>query len=205
MSLSESADFFYQQILVVAQEILMAITSPQKWIHPTGCRALLYSGPSLTTKKHNTKHILHPPWHWLSPLITTHFIPFLNILIKKSNRQKIQEHAPSEWDIGHFYFLGAASQKKTPQNQGHITSTMASAIASYDQPFYSNFDYFINKSNHQKIQEHAPSEWDVGLGKHLQCCSIVPSPTHRALRLTCTILKLSFSKVERSSPNLVAI
>jgi hypothetical protein len=43
----------------------------------------------------------------------------------------------------------------------------------------------IKKSSHQKIQEHAPSEWDVGLGKHLQCCLIFPPPTHHTLRLTC--------------------
>jgi hypothetical protein len=59
---------------------------------------------------------------------------------------------PSEWDVGHFYFLGAASQQKntTPQNQGHIASTMAVAIASYDHPFYSNFEYFDREEQSPK-------------------------------------------------------
>ena len=85
------------------------------------------------------------------------------------------------------------AQIKT-QHQQLIVSTMALFIAPYDHPFYPILNILINKSNHQKIQEHVPSEWDVGLGKHLQCCSIVPPPTHYALRLPWIILKLSFSK-----------
>ncbi len=87
--------------------------------------------------------------------MTTHFIPIFNILIKKSNRQKIQEHAPSEWDVGHFYFLGTALQK-TAQYQRHIASTMAVVIASYDHPFYSNFEYFDQKEQSPKNPEICP-------------------------------------------------
>jgi hypothetical protein len=61
----------------------------------------------------------------------------------------------------------------------------ALAITPYDHPFYSNFEYFDQEEQSPKIQEHVPIEWDVGLGKHLQCCFIVPPPTHHALRLTC--------------------
>jgi hypothetical protein len=62
---------------------------------------------------------------------------------------------------------------------------MTVLIAPYDHPFYSNFEKkLIKKSNHQKIQEHEPSEWDVSQGKHLQRCSIVPPSTHHTLRLT---------------------
>ncbi len=160
-----------------------------------GCRALLFSGPSLTTtKKHNTKDISHPPWHLSSPLMTTHFIPILNIpilniLIKKSNHQKFQEHVPSEWDVGHFYFLGTSSQQQKTQ----LPKTNNILLPPWQLPLLHMTTFFIlilniliKKSNHLKIQEHAPSEWYViGLGKHLQCYSIVPPPTHHALRLTC--------------------
>jgi hypothetical protein len=68
---------------------------------------------NLTKKASRTSS--HPPpnkWHLSSPLKTTHFITILNFLIKMSNHQKIQEDLPSEWDVGHFFVLGTASQKK---------------------------------------------------------------------------------------------
>jgi hypothetical protein len=121
--------------------------------------------------------------------MTTHFIPILNILIMKSNHQKIQEHALSEWDVGHFYFLGAASQKKhktlIPQTNDILHPPWQPSSPHMTTHFIPILNILIKKSNHQKIQEHAPSEWDVGLGKHLQYCSIVPPPTHCTLRLTC--------------------
>jgi hypothetical protein len=101
----------------VAQEILVATTSLQKWIHPIGCIIwhFYFLGSASQQQKHNTIDILRPAWHSSLPHVTTHFIPISNFLIKKSNHQKIQEHAPGEWDLEHFYFLGAASQQQKTQ------------------------------------------------------------------------------------------
>ncbi len=153
------------------------------------CRALLFFWVQPhNNKKHNTKDILRPPWHSASPLMTTHFIPILNILIKKSNHQKFQEHAPSEWDVGHFYFLGTASQQQKtqlPKTNNILHPPWQLPLLHMTTHFIPILNILIKKSNHQIIQEHAPSDLDVGLDKHLQCCSIVPLPTHCALRLTC--------------------
>jgi hypothetical protein len=55
------------------------------------------------------------------------------------------------WDVGHFYFLGPASQQKNTQHQGHIASTMAPVIAPYNHPFYSDFEYFDQEKQSPKI------------------------------------------------------
>jgi hypothetical protein len=55
------------------------------------------------------------------------------------------------WDVGHFYFLGLASQQQKTQHQGHIVSTMAFVIVPYDHPCFSNFEYFDQEEQSPKI------------------------------------------------------
>jgi hypothetical protein len=135
-----------------------------------------FLGPASQQQKYNTKDISGSPWPSSLPLMTTHFILILNFLIKKSKHQKIQEHVPREWDVGHF-FLGAALHKK-PKTNDILHPPWQLPLPHMTTHFISILNILIKKSNHQKNQEHAPSKWDVGLGKHLQYCSIVPPPTH---------------------------